>query len=66
MTEQMVKCKKCGGTGKVVNIKGLTYAQCTHCTKWDPYQFLGLNAAGAISEWNLYNSSGKIKEENYE
>lgn len=64
--DEMVKCKKCGGKGHVVSIKGLTYAQCTNCTKWDPFQFLGVNANGAIHEWNIYNSTGKIMEESYD
>lgn len=61
----MIKCKKCGHPGHVITISGLYYAQCTHCTKWDPFQFLGFNEAGAIKNWNNYNSSGKIEEEIY-
>lgn len=62
MTE-MIKCKKCGGKGKLVNLTGLIYAQCSHCTKWDPYQFLGFTVEDAVRTWNIYNSSGKIVEE---
>lgn len=61
--KEMRKCKKCGHSGHVVNIKGLCYAQCTHCSKWGPYQFLGFNESCAIDVWNTYNSSGKIIEE---
>ena len=63
MTEKMIKCKKCGAEGQVVTIMGIQYAQCTNCTKWDPYQFVGVNANGAIRNWNLYNSHNKIMEE---
>lgn len=66
MKEEMLKCKKCGGKGRVVNVGGMPYAQCTKCTKWDPFQFLGVNEAGAIHVWNIYNSSGKIVEEIYD
>ena len=62
MTE-MVKCKKCGAPGKITMISGSPYAQCSKCTKWDPYQFLGFSREGAIKVWNMYNSSGKIIEE---
>lgn len=61
----IMKCKKCGHIGKVVKISGLYYVQCHHCNKWDPYQFLGATPKGAISEWNRYNSSGKITEDLY-
>lgn len=63
MKEEMVKCKKCGHPGHVVEIMGCLYAQCTNCTRWDPYQFLGINTAGAIHNWNIYNSDTKIMEE---
>lgn len=49
------KCRKCGGEPRVVDYGGCIYVQCTKCSKWDPYQFLGTNVNGAIHEWNLYN-----------
>lgn len=63
MTEEMIKCKKCGHPGCVVEILGIPYAQCTNCTGWDQYQFCGINKAGAIHNWNIYNSNNKIMEE---
>ena len=63
---KMIKCKKCGHPGHVISITGLQYAQCTHCTNWDPYMFLGINKQCAIDKWNIYNSSGKIVEEKYD
>ena len=63
MKEEMLKCKHCGAPGQVVTIMGVQYAQCTNCTKWDPYQFVGINNAGAIHRWNIYNSHNKIMEE---
>lgn len=54
--DKMNPCRKCGGEAHVVMYSGCPYAQCTKCTKWDPYQFLGANVAGAIHEWNLYNN----------
>lgn len=64
MTETPVRCKKCGHKVKIANVGGLKYAQCSNpkCTKWDPYQFLGVSDAGAIRTWNIYNSNGKIEE----
>lgn len=59
---EAVPCKKCGKRPHVVSITGLKYAQCTGCTNWDPYQFLGFSDDGAIKVWNNYNSAGKIKE----
>lgn len=66
MKEEMIKCKRCGHAGHVVSIMGMKYAQCTNCTKWDPFMFLGLNDNCAIHKWNIFNSSGKIVEEQYD
>lgn len=49
-------CKYCKSPGKVKKIEGLYYAQCSSCTKRDPYECLGLTEQDAIQLWDVLNS----------
>lgn len=58
--------KKCNHRPEFFKINGLYYARCTHCTKWDPCEFLGVSLKTAIDRWNENNSKDVIKnKENY-
>lgn len=52
-------CKHCKRQPTVVSVPGdVFYAQCV-CGKWNPYEFIGVNPAGAIENWNIYNPKPK-------
>ena len=59
--EQMNPCRKCGGKGYVARVDDCYYARCRKCTKWPPYEFLGVSPAAAIRNWNIVNHT-KTKE----
>lgn len=46
----------CNHLPEINKVGDMYYAQCKHCTRWDPYQFLGTNPKSAIAQWNAYNS----------
>ena len=47
-----LKSKKKNVYPKITDNQGLYYARCPECSKEDPFEFLGLTPAKAISNWN--------------
>lgn len=67
--EKAVKCRKCGALPYITKIEDCFYAKCSKCTKWAPYEFLGITPKAAIRNWNESNSrasTSKEKENNNE
>lgn len=67
--EQAIKCRKCGGKPHVVCVDDCYYARCDKCTKWNPFEFLGLTPNAAIRNWNegnTLNNLRKRKEDDYD
>ena len=61
--DMMLKCRKCGGEGHLIQKDGLWYARCCSCAKWPPYEFLGITKVAAVRNWNegnMPNASRKI------
>lgn len=53
--DQLKPCKKCKGKARIVCVDDCYYARCTKCTKWPPYEFLGVSPAAATRNWNKVN-----------
>ena len=51
----MEKCKYCGNTPRTVEICGIFYTQCTGCSHYDPYRFMGITKDGSLKQWNAEN-----------
>lgn len=54
---EKVPCKYCGHKPKIVPIDGLFYAQCTNCTKYDPYEFVGRSENKVLATWNDWQNT---------
>lgn len=52
----MKQCRKCGGEGYLAQKDDLWYARCSKCTKWSPFEFLGITQLAAIRNWNEGNT----------
>lgn len=48
-------CKFCKSQPRVVMIDDCYYAQCSKCTKWDRFNFLGFSEKKALEQWNAAN-----------
>lgn len=69
-TDTVIPCRYCKHTGvKILTVEDkdgdIFYAQCTHCHKWNPYEFPAITKRTAIQAWNYANSSQKGKVRTY-
>ena len=55
------KCRKCGAYPHVSMVDDCYYARCDGCTKWNPYEFLGVTPNAALRNWNEGNTPFVIK-----
>ena len=61
---EAIKCRKCGGMPHVIKVEECFYARCDKCTKWHPFEFLGITREAAIRNWNEGNlpNGSRVKE----
>ena len=52
---KQIPCKFCKSQPRVVKIDDCYYAQCSKCTKWDRFSFLGFSEKKALEQWNAAN-----------
>ena len=52
-------CFFCKQMPTVLNVSGCYYVQCTHCNKWDKWEFCGTTRASVIRQWNRANCDGR-------
>lgn len=53
--EEEKPCKRCKSKPIVVRVDECYYARCPKCTKWPPYEFLGITPSATIRNWNKSN-----------